>query len=227
MYSETRAPSSSALCASMGPFTMSPIAKMLGMLVRKWSSTLTFRPSSSTPTASKPRLSMNWRRPTQTRTTSDSQSVALPPAAASVLTLHMPFPSFSTPVTLVFSLKFMPCFFRIARNCLATSPSMPTPPMASRNSTTVTSDPRRAHTEPNSRPMTPPPMTVSFSGTLSKVRAPVLETICFSSRSMPGRLTTSEPVASMMFFVSMTFSPPSLSATLTELGLARVPWPLT
>ena len=33
------------------------------------------------------------------------------------------------------------------------------------NSTTVTSDPRRRHTEPSSRPMTPPPMTTIVLGT--------------------------------------------------------------
>mmetsp|Transcript_71248 Transcript_71248/g.212519 ORF Transcript_71248/g.212519 Transcript_71248/m.212519 type:complete len:200 (+) Transcript_71248:639-1238(+) len=199
---------------------------MLGTFVRYWLSTLTFLPSISTPRASKPSLSMYWRRPTQTRTTSESQDCASPPAAASVLTLHMPL-TFSTPVTFVFILNSMPCFFRIPMKFLATSPSMPTPPMLSKNSTTVTWLPSLDQTEPSSRPMTPPPITVSFSGTLSRVRAPVLETICFSSRSMPGRLTTSEPVASMMFLASMTCSPPALSATFTEFGPASVPWPTT
>mmetsp|Transcript_28833 Transcript_28833/g.89750 ORF Transcript_28833/g.89750 Transcript_28833/m.89750 type:complete len:206 (+) Transcript_28833:615-1232(+) len=205
---------------------MSPMAKMLGTFVRKWWSTFTFLPSISTPTASRPRLSMYWRLPTQTRTTSESQEVASPPAAASVLTLHVPL-TFSTPVTLVFSLNSIPCFFRRPRKFLATSASMPTPPMLSRNSTTVTLLPSRAQTEPSSKPMTPPPMTVSFSGTFSRFRAPVLDTICFSSSSMPGRLTTSEPVASMMFLLSITCSPPAFSATFTELGPASVPWPTT
>mmetsp|Transcript_39661 Transcript_39661/g.114460 ORF Transcript_39661/g.114460 Transcript_39661/m.114460 type:complete len:223 (-) Transcript_39661:451-1119(-) len=220
------APSSSALCASIGPATMSPMAKMLGTFVRQLWSILIFRPSISMPTASRPRLSVNCRRPTQTSTTSESHEAASPPAAASVLTLHTS-PTFSTPVTLVFSLNSMPCFLRRLRNCLATSASMPTPPMASRNSTTVTLLPRRDHTEPSSRPMTPPPMTVSRSGTFSKARAPVLETICLSSSAMPGRLTTSEPVASMMFLDSMACSPPAFSATFTELGPVSVPWPTT
>mmetsp|Transcript_96807 Transcript_96807/g.269191 ORF Transcript_96807/g.269191 Transcript_96807/m.269191 type:complete len:200 (-) Transcript_96807:465-1064(-) len=199
---------------------------MLGTLVRQWWSILILRPSISMPTASKPRLSMNWRRPTQTRTTSASQEAASPPAAASVLTLQMPS-LFWTPVTFVFSLKSMPCFFRIERNCFATSASMPTPPIESKNSTTVTLLPNLDQTEPSSRPMTPPPMTVRRSGTFSIVRAPVLDTICFSSSSMPGMLMTSEPVANMMLVDSMTWSPPAFNATFTELGPVSVPWPTT
>mmetsp|Transcript_6332 Transcript_6332/g.14006 ORF Transcript_6332/g.14006 Transcript_6332/m.14006 type:complete len:211 (+) Transcript_6332:135-767(+) len=210
----------------MGPLTMSPIAKMLGTLVRKWSSTLTNLPSISTPTDSSPRLSMNWRRPTQTRTTSASEVFASPPFAASVATSSLS-PTFLTPVTLVESWNSIPCFFRIARKFFATSSSMPTPPMLSMNSTTVTWEPRRDQTLPSSRPMTPPPITVSFSGSFSKDSAPVLDTICFSSSSMPGRLITSEPVASMMFFVAISCSPPSRSPTLTEFGPVKVPWPFT
>mmetsp|Transcript_44027 Transcript_44027/g.125588 ORF Transcript_44027/g.125588 Transcript_44027/m.125588 type:complete len:200 (-) Transcript_44027:282-881(-) len=199
---------------------------MLGTLVWYLLLTFTFLPSISTPAASRPSLSMNWRRPTQTRTTSASQEASLPPSAASVLTTHLS-PAFSTPVTFVLSLNLMPCFLRMAWNCFATSASMPRPPMEPRNSTTVTSLPSRDQTEPSSSPMTPPPITVSLSGTFSSVSAPVLDTICVSSSSMPGRLTTSEPVASMMFFDSMTCSPPAFRATFTALGPASVPWPTT
>mmetsp|Transcript_157378 Transcript_157378/g.504865 ORF Transcript_157378/g.504865 Transcript_157378/m.504865 type:complete len:276 (+) Transcript_157378:686-1513(+) len=226
MNSETKAPSSSALCANIGPVTMSPTAKMLGTFVRKLWSTLIFLPSISMPKASMPRLSLNSRRPTQTKTTSASKLSSPPPAAATVLTFK-PEPVLSTPVTLVFILKFMPCFFKSAMKFFATSASMPKPPMESMNSTTVTWEPSRAHTEPNSKPMTPPPMTVIFSGTFSNFRAPVLDTIVFSSNSMPGKLMTSEPVARMKFLASIFSSPPSNKETERLLGPVKVPCPFT
>ena len=57
--------------------------------------------------------------------------------------------------TLVLNLNFMPCFLRILVKFLTVSLSMPGV-MASRNSTTVTSVPRRRQTDPISRPITPP-----------------------------------------------------------------------
>ena len=62
-------PSWVALCASIGPGTRSPIAKMCGTFVRCWSSTGT-KPRSSTwtPAASAPKRSLFGRRPTATRT---------------------------------------------------------------------------------------------------------------------------------------------------------------
>ena len=50
------------------------------------------------------------------------------------------------------------------------------PPMEFRNSTTVTFDPNRDQTDPNSNPITPPPITQSRSGTAFIERAPVEET---------------------------------------------------
>ena len=53
MRSATATPSSSALCASIGPRTTSPIAQTFARLVRQSSSTVTKpRSSSSRPTAS-------------------------------------------------------------------------------------------------------------------------------------------------------------------------------
>ena len=97
---------------------------------------------------------------------------------------------------------------------LATSPSMPGR-MRSRYSTTVTSEPRRRHTEPSSRPITPAPMTTRRFGTLSSSSAPVEDTTTFSSISTPGRRVTSEPVAMTMFFVSSTWFEPSSAVTST------------
>ena len=79
-------------------------------------------------------------------------------------------------VTLWPSLKLKPCFFSsfwysfaISRSTAGTMPS--------RNSMTVTSAPRRAHTLPISRPITPPPITAIFFGTSFSDSAPVESTM--------------------------------------------------
>ena len=48
------------------------------------------------------------------------------------------------------------------------------------NSTTVTCDPSRSHTLPISRPMYPPPITISLFGTSFRTNAPVDETTLHS-----------------------------------------------
>lgn len=68
--------------------------------------------------------------------------------------------------------------------------------------TTVTSVPRRAYTDPISRPITPPPITTIFLGIDFKTRAPVEETTYCSSVASPvdsGRPLGSEPVAIIIF----------------------------
>ncbi len=108
------------------------------------------------------------------------RSAAAPPAAGSTVRATPFFEAFA-PVTLAPSWKVMPCLPRMRWNCLATSPSMPGR-MRSRNSTTVTSAPRRRQTEPSSSPMTPAPMTTQIAGHLVQFdSAPVDDTICFSS----------------------------------------------
>ena len=61
------------------------------------------------------------------------------------------------PVTLVFILKFRPCFSGCA--ALFRDFAVHARQDTSRNSTTVTSAPKRRQTEPNSKPITPAPMT--------------------------------------------------------------------
>ncbi len=95
-------------------------------------------------------------------------------------------PFFSTPTTLLASLNFMPCRSSRRWNCFAISLSMPGT-MRSRNSTTVTSDPSRRHTEPSSSPITPAPITSSRFGAAGNDSAPVDDTICRSSISTPGQ----------------------------------------
>ena len=43
----------------------------------------------------------------------------------------------------------------------------------------MTLEPNRDQTDPSSRPITPPPITVKFFGTFSRERAPVDETMVF------------------------------------------------
>mmetsp|Transcript_41442 Transcript_41442/g.129795 ORF Transcript_41442/g.129795 Transcript_41442/m.129795 type:complete len:225 (-) Transcript_41442:644-1318(-) len=224
MFSTHAMPSSSALCASMGPSMTSPMAKTLGTLVRKWSST-SMRPrrSVSMPRFSRPRFSVKGLRPVATSTTSASKVSASPPLEGSMVSVT-PASVTSEEVTLVLSLNFMPCFLRMLWNFLATSLSMPGV-MRSRNSTTVTSLPRRRQTLPISRPMTPAPTTTIFSGTDSSSSAPVESTIFLPALSTGtgGSGVTSEPVAIMMFFVLSVWLPPSLSATSTVVALLSEP----
>ena len=165
-------PSSSALCASIGPVVTSPTTQMPGTVVRPWPSVST-RPRLSilTPASFAPRPSMKGRRPMQTSSTSVSSVSAAPPAAGSTVTVTPPSPA-SALVTLVDSWNLMPWRVRIFWNSLADSPSTPGT-MRSRNSTTVTSAPSRRHTEPSSSPMIPAPITISRFGTSASDRMPV------------------------------------------------------
>src|SRR5438552_1995392 len=134
-------------------------------------------------------------------------------------------PFISTPVTFEPSLNANPCFSRMRWNCLAISPSMPGR-MRSRNSTTMTSEPSRRHTEPSSRPITPAPTISSLPGTLSSDSAPVDDTMRVSSISMPFSRAMSEPVAITMLLVSTTCDLPS--AETSTLPVPRIlPVPLS
>ena len=92
---------------------------------------------------------------------------------------------------------------------------------------TVTFEPSRAHTEPSSRPMTPPPTTTRLAGTLRNSSAPVDETITFSSISTltPGMPATSDPVAMMMFLASTSSALPSSPVTETLPAAMTLPVP--
>mmetsp|Transcript_960 Transcript_960/g.3099 ORF Transcript_960/g.3099 Transcript_960/m.3099 type:complete len:330 (-) Transcript_960:153-1142(-) len=227
MFSTAAMPSSSALCASIGPATMSPMAHTPGTLVLKSCSMMT-RPalSCSTPASFRPRPSVYGRRPVATSTTSTSMVSGSPPALGSMVSFTPSGPG-TAPVTLVLYLNLKPCFFsvrskvvRIWESRLGTMPSV--------NSTTVTCAPRRLHTEPISRPMTPPPMTTIFLGTSFRLSAPVELTIFSSSIVMPGRSVCVEPVARSTFLVVSVSLPPSASATSTVSPLpASLPQPLT
>eukprot|EP00835_Amoeboradix_gromovi_P001168 NODE_47_length_27404_cov_0.284270.p13 type:complete len:113 gc:universal NODE_47_length_27404_cov_0.284270:26494-26156(-) len=68
---------------------------------------------------------------------------------------------------------------------------------------TVTLLPKRFQTEPNSKPITPAPITISSLGTFWSSRAPVLVTILDSSTVKPGRTAGSLPVAITIFLAFM------------------------
>ena len=180
IFSATAIPSSSALWASIGPGITSPIAQMPGTLVRKscsvsiWPRGLVARPALSSPSPS-----VLGRRPIDTRTTSASSVSEAPPAAGSTVSVTVS-PLRVALVTLVDSLNSKPCFLKILLASLRTSPSKPGR-IWSRNSTTVTCEPSRRHTEPSSSPITPPPMTTMRLGTSASSSAPV------DRRSAPGR----------------------------------------
>ena len=72
----------------------------------------------------------------------------------------------------------------------------------------------------NSKPITPAPIRIIFSGTLANFRAPVDDTTTSSSTSIPGNGVTSEPVAIRIFFV-LTISV-VLSSFITETSLGPV-----
>mmetsp|Transcript_998 Transcript_998/g.2575 ORF Transcript_998/g.2575 Transcript_998/m.2575 type:complete len:202 (-) Transcript_998:407-1012(-) len=200
---------------------------MPGTLVAKWSSTSTCpRPFTFTPTFSRPRPSVNGARPVETSTMSASISSMAPSLRASSVSLAPPDGSSSAELTLVDSLNFMPCFLKMRCRLDAISLSMG-PPIASINSTTVTSAPRRRQTEPISRPMTPPPTTTIFLGTAVRSSAPVDVTIVFSSTGTPGSFAGSEPLAMTMFLAaSVVASPPSTGWHLTSPAERISPVPL-
>eukprot|EP00126_Sphaerothecum_destruens_P011011 Sdes_comp20840_c0_seq1m17521 len=198
---------------------------LLMFVCQLWSTSTRPLTSTRTPTFSRPRPVVYGRRPIETRTTSHPISSSVPPLCTWTDTC----PSvLRAAVTLVFSLKRKPCLVRIFWKVLATSSSMPTPPIAPINSTTVTFAPSLAHTEPSSRPITPPPITTKCSGTLARERAPVEETMLTSSISMPGKGATSEPVASKILDAVMVCLEPVLAPWISIFwGPVRVAWPFT
>ncbi len=92
----------------------------------------------------------------------------------------------------------------------------------SRNSSTVTSEPSRAYTEPSSSPITPAPITAIRFGISVSSSAPVELTIVFSSIVTPLSGVTSDPEAITMFFALCT-----VPSTSTSPGAAILPQPFS
>src|SRR6266700_1840378 len=174
MRSATAAPSSSALWASIGPRTTSPIAHTLGRFVRQFSSTaMKPRSSSLSPTPSALRPLVLGTRPMETISRSKAALCALP--CASAYSTAASFFAF-TPVILTPSSILSPCLAKIFQASFAICSSA-VPRNTGSASRIVTSDPRRRQTLPISRPMTPAPMTPRRLGTsgIASARAGVHE----------------------------------------------------
>ncbi|MNI67103.1 hypothetical protein D3C73_1227140 [compost metagenome] len=91
---------------------------------------------------------------------------------------------------------------------------------------TVTWLPRRRHTEPSSRPMTPAPITIRCLGTSGRAKAPVESMMRWLSIVTPGRGVGSEPVAMTMSLACSAVSLPSSALTTTLPTPSRRPQPL-
>mmetsp|Transcript_27634 Transcript_27634/g.56603 ORF Transcript_27634/g.56603 Transcript_27634/m.56603 type:complete len:204 (-) Transcript_27634:380-991(-) len=165
--------------------------------------------------------------PTDTSATSASNGVVLPSASSCSVT---PSGRMSAEATLVSILKENLRFFLRERwNAVMSSVSM-VGQILSMNSITVTLVPRRAHTEPSSSPITPPPTTAMVAGTLSMRRAPVEETHVRSVKSlnfMNGSSTGSDPEAMMVFLVLMVVLAPPSPSTSMVCASTNLPQPFT
>ena len=93
------------------------------------------------------------------------------------------------------------------------------------NSITSISLPKRLNTEPNSKPITPAPITNIFLGISFMFNASVEVIIRFLSGSIPGKKLGFDPVAMMMFFAVITVSEPSSLFTETEFLSTKEPKP--
>ncbi|OIQ65535.1 hypothetical protein GALL_529050 [mine drainage metagenome] len=213
MRSATAAPSSSALCASIGPRTTSPTAQMPGRLVRQSASaTIKPRSSSCSPTTSAPRPSVLGLRPTETISRSTLSTCGSPLALVhSTVT-----PVFVALVAVIFAPRWIarPCLV----NCLSASFATCASAAARKSgmaSSRVTSAPRRRHTLPISSPITPAPITPRVLGTASMASAPSFDSTRCSSNSSPVRLRGTEPVARMICLPVRLCGSPSLPCTAT------------
>lgn len=81
-------------------------------------------------------------------------------------------------------------------------------------SITDTFAPRRAYTDPNSNPITPPPITIRCLGISCKLRASVEVMIRFLSIGKNGKAVGLEPVAIITFLVVNCSVVPSAFVTL-------------
>ncbi len=195
MRSATATPSSSALCASIGPRTTSPMAQTPAKFVLHSPSTTTMpRSSSFRPTASGFRPMVLAVRPMETISLSTASTCSAP--FASVYVTATPLPEESTFVTFTPSSIFRFCLAKTLAASLAMDSSA-APRNAGSASRIVTCAPRRRHTEPISRPTTPEPMTPSVFGTPPMRSAPSLDRILSSSNGAPGSARALEPVATI------------------------------
>ena len=89
----------------------------------------------------------------------------------------------------------------------------------------VTSAPRRFHTLPSSRPITPAPITARRFGVSLKSSAPTLSTMYSPSNFANGSSIESEPAAMITLVPLSSTSPPSCCFTFTTRSAWRVAKP--
>ena len=92
-------------------------------------------------------------------------------------------------------------------------------------STTVTFAPKRLYTEPNSKPITPPPITIKCFGTSGNFKASVEVIILSLSNLIKGKVAGFEPVAIIMLVPSITSEEPSFLAIFTCVLSTKEPKP--
>ena len=112
-----------------------------------------------------------------------------------------------------------PCFIKSFNESFAISASAIGKKL-SIASITVTLEPSLDHTLPNSRPITPAPITPTVLGTLLNSKAPVLSTIFLLSKIADGICIGDDPVAIIMFLVSTNSILPSVFV-ISTIELAR------
>ena len=152
--------------------------------------------STSTPQPGANKPSVYGRRPTQTMSLSKVCESSSPPLVLYVTSTSRPL--ILVPVTLAPSRISSPCLEKIFLDSLAIALSM-IAKKSSNASRRITSEPNLAQTEPNSRPITPAPITPRRFGTSSISNAPVESRIKSLSTGATGIEIGREPEASITF----------------------------
>ena len=209
MRSATATPSSLALCASIGPRTTSPIAHTLGKLVRHSSSTaIKPRSSIAKPTFSAPKPCVTGTRPMAIISLSNCAvlvSFALASPVLASLVFRLPETSYSTDTPSLYSVIWLiftpksiasPCSWVKYLNASLAICRSAAGKKVGAASKICTCAPKRFHTEPISKPITPAPMIPSFFGISVRFSAPSLSntfTLLIGARL--GKPRGAEPVA--------------------------------
>ena len=162
-----------------------------------------------------------------TATTSRSNSIFLDSPSCSNFT-EMDFLPVSTVPTWHPSLMSRPTDLVKIRNASLDTASSAAARKVGSASSTVTCEPRRLHTLPISRPITPAPMTQSLPGTSFSDSAPRLSQIRTLSTVTPSICRGKDPVAIMTCFASIVSEPLTLVISIRQESPAPVsrpcPW---
>ena len=212
-----------ATCASLaarGSPMQSPMAYTPFTLVRIRSSMVMPSLFVAKPACSTPERFAT--RPAPSRTWSPSKVSGLPSISADTLTTA---PVRRTSVTLAFTRTRRPRDSRARRRMRTRSASANAIGCGSISST-VTALPTSAKNVPSSSPTTPPPITMSRFGGSVSVSAEALSSGFASASPLIGGRPTFDPVATMIAFASIVWSPLAVRTRIC-VGEMSVPSPLT